>query len=82
VVLVRYSRRDPNFTLDWVYNPPVIDSAPVIFARDLGEPRNQALRDYYRDRTFWVAIPDQDPIVVEPYNRLSFQHGNFTPLLP
>lgn len=82
VVLVRYSRRDPNFTLDWVYNPPVIDSASVIFARDRGEPQNQALRDYYPDRTFWVAIPDQDPIVVEPYNRLSFQHGNFTPLLP
>lgn len=82
VVLVRYSRRDRDFTLDWVYNPPVIDSARVVFARDLGEPRNQALRDYYPNRTFWVAIPDEDPIVVEPYNRLSFQHGNLSPVLP
>lgn len=82
VVLVRYSRRDPDFTMDWVYNPPLIDSARVIFARDLGEPRNQALRDYYPGRAFWVAVPDKDPILFEPYNPLSFEHGTQSPHFP
>lgn len=76
LVLVRYSRRDPDFTLDWVYNPPVIDSARVVFARDLGEPRNQALRDYYPGRTFWVVIPDRNPIVFERCGRQPCRAGD------
>lgn len=82
VVFVRYSRRDLNFTFDWVYNPPDIDAAPIIFARDRGEKLNQQLRDYYPNRQFWLAIPDKDPVVLEPYDPVKFVHGNHPPHFP
>jgi hypothetical protein len=43
---------------DWVYNPPDIDQARIVFARDLGAARNQDLIQHYRgSRQLWSAGP-------------------------
>ncbi len=60
VILVRYDR-DIDNSFDWVYNEPDIDSAKLIWARDMGG-QNQELRDYYPRRNFWLVEPDADPI--------------------
>ncbi len=57
VVLVRYSKpRSPHE--EWVYNPADIDSAPVVWARDMGDEENAKLKAYYPGRTFWRFDPD------------------------
>ncbi len=48
---------DSNF-YDWVYNPPAIDAAKVVFARDLGAIENETLIRYYPDRKVWRGGPD------------------------
>jgi hypothetical protein len=59
LVLVQYGpHHDP--TLDWVYNSADIDSAKVVFARDLGTDANQELVDYFKDRQVWDVKGD-DP---------------------
>jgi len=56
VIFVRYTGPSPH--LEWVYNPADIDSAPVIWAHDLGEAENERLRRYYAGRSFWLFEPD------------------------
>jgi len=46
---------------EWVYNAADIDSARVVWARDLGEPEDEKLRGYYKDRTAWILEPDARP---------------------
>lgn len=38
---------------EWVYNEPDIDASQVVWARDLGEERNQKLLEYFADRKVW-----------------------------
>ena len=55
--------------VDWVYNAADIDSARVVWARDLGKKKNRELVDYYGDRekvTMRVGVgrhPDTDRLV-------------------
>jgi hypothetical protein len=49
VLFVSYEDASMAFT-DWVYNPADIDSARVVWARDLGDRKDQELLDYYGDR--------------------------------
>lgn len=62
VVFVEY---DPEYSIhsEWVYNSAEIDGQRVVWARDLGEPENRALRDYYADRIAWhlFLAPDEPP---------------------
>ena len=55
LVFVEY---DPEYSIhsEWVYNSAKIDGQRVVWARDLGEPRNRALRDYYPARTAWYLF--------------------------
>jgi hypothetical protein len=55
LVFVRYEGQKQTI-FEWVYNSADIDSQRIIFARDMGEPQNQQLRHYYRDRRAWRAI--------------------------
>lgn len=40
---------------EWVYNEPYPDAAEIVWARDLGNRRNAALRAYYREHRHWVV---------------------------
>lgn len=47
---------------EWVYNRADIDNADIVWARDLGQEKNQRLLSYFKDRTVWVLYPDRKPI--------------------
>lgn len=59
LVIVRYPRDGDRYLAcgEWVYNPADIDSADVIWARDLGSKKNQRLLQYYADRQIWILDP-------------------------
>jgi len=62
LVLVRYSR-DHDLNQEWVYNAADLDSAPVLWARDMRDTSpdaNRELLDAFKDRTIWVFNPDTD----------------------
>ena len=56
VIFVRYREEDTNHR-EWVYNAADIDSAPVIWAQDLGTTENKRLIQYYTGRSFWLLEP-------------------------
>jgi hypothetical protein len=39
---------------EWVYNHADIDASKIVWARDMGEPANQELIEYFRDREIWM----------------------------
>jgi len=67
LVLVHYGRHHKHGE-EWISNAPDIDRATVVWARDLGADRNQALLDYFRDRrVWWVDVDDErGPFRLEP----------------
>lgn len=73
VVLVRYNYRalqtekPMDIHSDWSYNRADIDSAPVIWAHDLGPEENRRLLQYFKGRAFWLFRPDDLPGHLEPY---------------
>lgn len=66
LVIVVYG---PNHDLndEWVYNGADIDSAPVVWARDMGNEKNQELLEYFRDRQVWRLFADESPPRLESY---------------
>jgi len=65
LVLVRVGPH-PQSDSDWVYNDADIDSAKIVWARDMGE-KNQELLDYYKNRQVWLMDTDQDFPQLRPY---------------
>jgi hypothetical protein len=66
LVIVRYAPdHDPNS--DWVYNRADIDSAAVVWARDMGSAGNQDLLRYFRTRHVWVVEVDGSTPQARPY---------------
>ena len=57
LVLVRYSVAHLADD-EWVYNAAGIDAAKVVWARDMGESKNQELLNYYRGRQVWLLQVD------------------------
>lgn len=53
LVFVRYAA-GPQTILEWVYNSAEIDRQPIVWARDLGEPKNAELRRAHPARTPWL----------------------------
>ena len=67
LIIVHY---DPGHVLhnEKVYNAADIDSAPVVWARDMGRAGNQELIDYFRGRRVWLLNADRYPLRLEPYS--------------
>jgi hypothetical protein len=66
LVIVVYA---PNHDLndEWVYNRADIDSAPVVWSRDMGEEKNRELLDYFPHRRAWRLFADESPPRLENY---------------
>jgi hypothetical protein len=47
----------PGF--DWIYNEADIDSAKIVWARDVGDQLNRELISYFKDHTVWEINVDQ-----------------------
>ena len=70
LVVVRYgSKHDPSN--EWVYNPAVIESAKVVWAREMTPAEDARLIHYFSDRDVWLLEPDKKPLHLVPYNSLS-----------
>jgi hypothetical protein len=66
LVFVRYSSRH-IFQEEWVYNEASIDSARIIWARDLGPQENDKLRALYPGREVLLLEADARPPRLSPY---------------
>ena len=69
LILVRYEE-DHNIHDEWVYNGAEIDSAKVLWARELGPEQNAKLLAYFKDRHVWLVEPDKDNTELVPYSLL------------
>ncbi|HEY1759680.1 MAG TPA: hypothetical protein VGG72_30180 [Bryobacteraceae bacterium] len=65
LVFVRYAPFHP--LREWITNAADIDRSKVVWALDLGPEEDSKLRDYYPDRTAWLAEPDARPPRLLPY---------------
>ncbi len=67
LIVVRYDQ-DHNVHDEWVYNVAEIDSAKVLWARELDPAQNAKLFAYFRDRHIWLVEPDTDNTELIPYS--------------
>ena len=67
LVIVRYEP-DHNIHDEWVYNGADIDTAKVLWARELDDLQNTKLLNYFKDRTAWLVEPDNDNTELIPYS--------------
>jgi hypothetical protein len=72
LVLVRYGTHH-DVDREWVWNRASIDSAKVVWARDLGEVQNRELLEYFKSRRVW-RIDGDDPA---PRLELYFSEHSF-----
>jgi hypothetical protein len=67
LIIVRYEKDNHNIHDEWVYNGAEIDSAKVLWARELDAQQNAKLFFYFHDRKIWLVTPDSDNTYLEPY---------------
>ena len=67
LVIVRYEQ-DHNIHDEWVFNGAEIDTAKVLWARELSTQQNEKLFAYFKDRQIWLATPDTDNTTLQPYS--------------
>jgi hypothetical protein len=65
LVVVRYGPRHGFH--EWIQNAADVDSSHVVWAHDLGDLANEALRSYYPDRKMWLLEPDVWPPELRSY---------------
>lgn len=68
LVIVRYGQNH-DLHEEWVYNEADIDDATVVWAREMDMEQNRKLLEYFRDRSKWLLVVDQDnsPPQLLPY---------------
>jgi hypothetical protein len=67
LIIVRY-QPDHNIHDEWVFNGADIDTAKVLWARELDQLQNAKLLAYFKDRTVWLVDPDNDNTKLIPYS--------------
>jgi hypothetical protein len=70
LVIVHYG---PHHDLDreWVWNRASIDTAKVVWARDMGDAENQELLQYFKDHRIWKLDADNPSPHLEAYPPLN-----------
>jgi hypothetical protein len=58
LVMMRYNKFH-NIHYEWVYNGAEIDSAKILWARDIDSRQNEKLFAYFKDRQIWLVEPDE-----------------------
>jgi hypothetical protein len=66
LVIVRYSANH-NYHQEWVYNDADIDSAAVVWAREMDQEQMTRLIDYFHDRRVWLLEADRENPRPIPY---------------
>ena len=69
LIVVRYDPENHNIHDEWVYNGAEIDTAKVLWARELDPTQNARLLAYFKDRHIWLVEPDTDNTELIPYSR-------------
>jgi hypothetical protein len=70
LVFVRYWPQH-IFQDEWVYNAAGIDSARIVWARDLGPAEDRQLLAYFPNRTAWLLEADAQPPALSRYQTAS-----------
>jgi hypothetical protein len=66
LVMVRYSpEHDPQN--EWVYNRANIDTASIVWAREMSPAQDRPFLEYFRDRRVWLLEPDLSPPQLSRY---------------
>jgi hypothetical protein len=60
LVIVRYAPQHDIFD-EWVYNAADIDTAKIVWARDMGPEENEKLMKYFSNREVWTLEADHQP---------------------
>lgn len=71
LILVRYQPAygvQHDVDHEWVYNAADIDSAKIVWARDMGDQQNQELLRYFHGRRVWLLNGDQASPRLLPYS--------------
>ena len=66
LLMVRYADHH-RVHEEWVYNGAEIDTAKVLWARELDPAQNAKLFAYFRDRNIWLVEPDKENTKLIPY---------------
>jgi hypothetical protein len=66
LVFVRYGP-EHDVNREWVWNCASIDSAKVVWARDMGDAKNQELLEYFKSRRAWELDADDPSPKLKPY---------------
>lgn len=75
LVMVQYYKNH-NYHIEWVYNGAEIDSAKILWARELDPAQNERLFEYFKDRHIWIIRPDEFDAKIrqlKPYPRAAVQ---------
>jgi len=68
LVIVHYNPDHQIALNEWVYNRADLNSAKVIWARDMGPVENEKLIHYFKDRHAWLVDADDQPPKLLPYS--------------